>query len=208
LRIQVQNRSHPRANLARQESELGQSELKRAFAPAASIVTPIGRNGDGLEITHPAADAGTRIQRSDDQVIFSQIMPVTPGSRRILILDDEASVAETLEMIFRGCGYEVRVALSAEQAIEIIAEWQPDLAIVDVMLPRMNGIQFGTVLKSNYPACHILLMSGHPGTGELLEMAREQGHNFEILAKPLHPALILDIVAHLLPVVKGGSAQA
>jgi CheY-like chemotaxis protein len=139
---------------------------------------------------------------------FSQIMPVKSGSRRILILDDEASVAETLEMIFRGCGYEVRVALSAEQAIEIIAEWQPDLAIVDVMLPRMNGIQFGTVLKSNYPACHILLMSGHPGTGELLEMAREQGHNFEILAKPLHPALILDIVAQLLPVVKGGSAQA
>jgi CheY-like chemotaxis protein len=141
-------------------------------------------------------------------MFFSQIMPVTPGTRRILVLDDEASVAETLEMIFRGCGYEVRIAFSAEQAIEIIAEWQPDLAIVDVMLPRMNGIQFGTVLKSNYPACHILLMSGHPGTGELLEMARQQGHNFEILAKPLHPALILDIVAHLLPAVKGGSAQA
>ena len=111
-------------------------------------------------------------------------------------------------MIFRGCGYEVRVAYSAEQAIETIAAWQPDLAIVDVMLPRMNGIEFGTVLKSNYPACHILLMSGHPGTAELLELAREQGHNFEILAKPLHPALILDIVAQLLPIVKGGGAQA
>jgi CheY-like chemotaxis protein len=135
-------------------------------------------------------------------------MPATNGGRRILILDDEANVAETLEMIFRGCGYEVRAALSAEQAIETIATWQPDLAIVDVMLPRMNGIEFGTVLKSNYPACHILLMSGHPGTAELLEIAREQGHSFEILAKPLHPALILDIVANLLPVVKGGGAQA
>jgi CheY-like chemotaxis protein len=132
-------------------------------------------------------------------------MSLTPGGRKILILDDEASVAETLEMIFRGCGYEVRVAYSAEQAIETIAEWQPDLAIVDVMLPHMNGIEFGTVLKSNYPACHILLVSGHPGTGELLEMARQQGHNFEILAKPLHPALILEIVAHLLPVIKGGA---
>lgn len=124
-----------------------------------------------------------------------------------MILDDESSVAETLEMIFRGCGYEARTAFSAEQAIEVIAEWQPDLAIVDVMLPRMNGIQFGTVLKSNYPACEILLVSGHPGTGELLEIARQQGHNFQILAKPLHPALILDIVAHLLPQVKG-SAEA
>jgi CheY-like chemotaxis protein len=134
-------------------------------------------------------------------------MPLSPAGRRILILDDESSVAETLEMIFRGCGYEARTAFSAEQAIEVIAEWQPDLAIVDVMLPRMNGIQFGTVLKSNYPACEILLVSGHPGTGELLEIARQQGHNFQILAKPLHPALILDIVAHLLPQVKG-SAEA
>lgn len=132
-------------------------------------------------------------------------MPTMPGNRRILIVDDEASVAETLEMIFRGCGYEVRAALSAEQGIETIAEWQPDLAIVDVMLPQMNGIEFGTVLKANYPTCHILLVSGHPGTAELLELARQQGHSFEILAKPLHPALILEIVAHLLPQLKGGT---
>lgn len=135
-------------------------------------------------------------------------MPTTPAGRRILIVDDEASVAETLEMIFRGCGYEPRVAYSAEQAIETIAQWQPDVALVDVMLPQMNGIEFGTVLKSNYPSCHILLVSGHPGTGELLELARQQGHNFEILAKPLHPALILDLVAHLLPVVKSSGSQA
>lgn len=132
-------------------------------------------------------------------------MPTTAGGRRILIIDDETSVAETLEMIFRGCGYEVRSAFSAEQAIETIAAWQPDLAIVDVMLPQMNGIEFGTVLKANYPDCHILLVSGHPGTEELLELARRQGHNFEILAKPLHPALILDIVAQLLPLTKGGA---
>jgi DNA-binding NtrC family response regulator len=133
------------------------------------------------------------------------MMPITPEGRRILIIDDEANVAETLEMIFRGCGYEVRTAFSAEQAIETIAEWQPNVAIVDVMLPQMNGIQFGMVLKANYPACHILLVSGHPGTAELLEIARQQGHNFEILAKPLHPALILDIVAHLLPRIKNNA---
>ena len=132
-------------------------------------------------------------------------MPIALGARRILVIDDEAAVAETLEMILRGCGYEVRVAYSAEQAIETIAEWQPDLALVDVMLPQMNGIEFGTVLKANYPSCHILLVSGHPGTAELLELARQQGHNFEILAKPLHPALILDLVAHLLPVIKSGA---
>jgi CheY-like chemotaxis protein len=125
-------------------------------------------------------------------------MAVAAG-RRILVVDDEVAVAETLTLIFKGCGYEARSAHSAEQAIEIISTWQPDVAILDVMLPHMNGIEFGIVLKSNYPACRVVLVSGHPGTGELLEVARKRGHDFEILAKPLHPEAILEIVSNLLP---------
>ena len=125
-----------------------------------------------------------------------------PGSRKILIVDDEVKVAETLDLIFSTRGYEVRTAYSAEQAIEVLAEWRPELAIVDVMLPQMNGIDFGIALKSNYPECVLLLLSGHPGTVDLLECAREQGHNFDILAKPLHPSFILDTVSSLLPAGK------
>jgi len=129
-------------------------------------------------------------------------MPSMPGSRKILIVDDEVKVAETLDLIFSTRGYEVRTAYSAEQAIEVLAEWRPELAIVDVMLPQMNGIDFGIALKSNYPECVLLLLSGHPGTVDLLEGAREQGHNFDILAKPLHPSFILDTVSSLLPAGK------
>jgi CheY-like chemotaxis protein len=136
------------------------------------------------------------------QSIFSTFMPASVRSRRILIVDDEVNVAQTLELVFRGCGYETRAAFSAEQAIEIIATWQPDLAILDVMLPKMNGIEFGGVLKANYPDCQVLLASGHPGTSELLEMAWRKGNNFEILAKPLHPAVILELVANMLPKAK------
>jgi DNA-binding response OmpR family regulator len=130
-------------------------------------------------------------------------MPSMPGSRKILIVDDEPKVAETLDLIFSTRGYEVRAADSAEQAIEILAEWRPELAIVDVMLPRMNGIDLGIALKSIYPDCVLLLLSGHPGTVDLLEGARELGHHFDILAKPLHPAFILDTVSSLLPSVNG-----
>lgn len=132
-------------------------------------------------------------------------MPITSIGHRILIVDDEINIAETLELIFRGRGYEVRSALSAEQAIEMVAAWQPDLAIVDVMLPQMNGIDFGNTLKANYPNCQVLLISGHPRTSELLEMAYSKGNNFDILAKPLHPAVILDIVANLLPETKSAT---
>jgi CheY-like chemotaxis protein len=130
-------------------------------------------------------------------------MAMMPGSPKILVVDDEVKVAETLALIFSTRGYEVRVAYSAEQAIETLAEWKPDLALVDVMLPQMNGIELGIALEQNYPQCQLLLLSGHPGTSALLEGAREQGHNFDILAKPLHPAYILDTVSHLLPAGNG-----
>ena len=98
------------------------------------------------------------------------------------------------------------MANSAEEAIEIIAGWEPDVALVDVMLPCMNGIDFGCVLKSNYPNAHIVLVSGHPDSAQLLEAARTKGQSFEILAKPLHPTYILELVAGL--VVPGMAGEA
>ena len=133
-------------------------------------------------------------------------MPAAMETRkRILIVDDEVAIADTLALIFSGCGYEAVSAHSAEEAIETISQWEPDVAILDVMLPQMNGIEFGIVLKSNYPACRVLLVSGHPGTAELLEIARSRGHNFEILAKPLHPEVILQMVSSLLPGAANGA---
>lgn len=131
-------------------------------------------------------------------------MTTLPGGGKILVLDDDVHVAETLQMILLAKGYKVRVANSAEEAIETIAAWEPNLSIVDVMLPRMNGIEFGDVLRSNYPNCQVILMSGHPGTSDLLESAKKDGHPLlEILAKPLHPTHILEIVAGLLPGAPG-----
>jgi CheY-like chemotaxis protein len=132
-------------------------------------------------------------------------MSPNTAPRKILIVDDEAAVADSLRLIFSNRGYEVRAVYSAEQAIEVLAEWQPDLAIVDVMLPRMNGIQLASILKSNYPECRILLISGHPGTADLLNDAQQRGNTFEILAKPLHPTFILDMVSGLWPSQTAGT---
>lgn len=130
-------------------------------------------------------------------------MVPTRSGGKILVLDDDIHVAQTLELIFLARGYKVKVAYSAEEAIEIISNWQPDVALVDVMLPCMNGIEFGCVLKENYPAAQIVLLSGHPESAQLLESARTRGHNFAILAKPMNPGYILEIVAGLLPGVIG-----
>jgi CheY-like chemotaxis protein len=135
----------------------------------------------------PASQAGRLIR-----------MPVLKGKRRILIVDDEIAIADTLALIFQSQMYEAQVAYTAEHAIEVIAQWQPDLAILDVMLPEMNGIDLAIVIRANYPSCHVLLFSGHANTAMLLEEAGKKGHQFEVLAKPVHPNVMLERAADLL----------
>lgn len=125
-------------------------------------------------------------------------MPANAGSRKIMVVDDEVSIADTLALIFSSNGYDAQSAYSAEQALEMIEGWSPDLAIIDVVLPGMNGIEFAIFLKASYPQIDFLLFSGQPGTGGLLEEAKKKGYLFEILAKPLHPTLMLAKVANML----------
>jgi len=135
----------------------------------------------------PASQAGKPVR-----------MPNAKGRRRILIVDDEVAIADTLTLIFRLQLYDARVAYSGERAIEMIAEWRPDLALLDVILPEMNGIDLAIVIKANYPNCHVLLFSGHTNTAMLLEEAGKRGHQFEVLAKPVHPTVMLERAADLL----------
>jgi CheY-like chemotaxis protein len=120
------------------------------------------------------------------------------GGRRILIVDDEANIADTLALIFKMRRYDVRVAYSAESAIEVIAEWRPDLAVLDVILPAMNGIELAIAIKANYSSCRVMLFSGHANTGMLLEEAARKGHQFEVMAKPVYPDLMLERASELL----------
>jgi DNA-binding response OmpR family regulator len=113
-------------------------------------------------------------------------------STTVLIVDDDQAIADTLGAIFQMHGYDARVAYSAEQAIENIASCVPELALLDVNLPGMNGIDLAIVLRANHPECHLLLVSGHESTRILLEEAAKKGHIFDILAKPVHPTLILE----------------
>jgi DNA-binding response OmpR family regulator len=126
-------------------------------------------------------------------------------SNIVLIVDDDQAIADTLALIFSLHGYDARVAYSAEQAIESIASCVPDMALLDVNLPGMNGIDLAIVLKDSHPGCHVLLVSGHESTHALLEAAAKKGHMFDILAKPIHPTFILERVKLLLSSARGAA---
>lgn len=118
--------------------------------------------------------------------------------RRILIVEDEKVIADTLGQILSAKGYEIRVVYSAEDAMSVLANWRPEVAILDVMLPKMNGIELALVLKEHYPDCHALLFSGQPSVEALMQKAKDEGHHFEILAKPVHPTVMLDAISTIL----------
>jgi CheY-like chemotaxis protein len=68
------------------------------------------------------------------------------------------------------------------------------MLISDVIMTDMNGIDAAIRIRALLPACKILLFSGQAATADLLDRARSQGHEFEILAKPVHPQ---DLLARL-----------
>lgn len=110
---------------------------------------------------------------------------------RVLIVDDEQVIADTLARIFEINGYEASVAYTGSSAVESARSLRPDLIISDVIMPDMNGIEAAIHIRDFLPSCKILLFSGQAATADLLENARAQGHDFEILAKPVHPSELL-----------------
>jgi DNA-binding NtrC family response regulator len=127
---------------------------------------------------------------------------VETTDQKVLVVDDERTIADTLALIFSQSGYATRAAYSAEQALEIVAQWPPDLAVLDVVLPKMHGIDLAVVLTERLPNCQTVLFSGQALTTDLLAEAEKKGYTFTILAKPVHPSLLLDTVVKVLAAAK------
>lgn len=121
-----------------------------------------------------------------------------PGPK-ILIVDDEKVFADTLAQIFRGEGYDCRAVYSAEEALDAISDhWLPDLTILDVMLPGMNGIDLAIGLKATHPSVAVMMISGQLATNGLVEQAAQRGHTFSILPKPFPVPDLLENASKML----------
>ena len=111
--------------------------------------------------------------------------------QRVLVVDDEQVIADTLSIILNKAGFDASPVYTGTAAVESARDIQPDLIISDVIMPDMNGIEAAIQIRSFLPGCKILLFSGQAATADLLESARAKGHEFEILAKPVHPQDLL-----------------
>ena len=121
---------------------------------------------------------------------------MTDKNRVVFVVDDELVIAQTLAMILNQSGFQASAFDHPDKAIAACAELVPDLLISDVMMPGMTGIELAIHFRKAQPKCKILLFSGQAATADLLEKAREQGYDFDLLSKPVHPK---DLLAKLRP---------
>lgn len=120
-----------------------------------------------------------------------------PGERttiRVLVVDDERIIADSLALILQGRGFDARAVYSGEEAAELALAWNPDAVIADVVMGRMDGIALAIYLAKMLPSCKVLLMSGNIATEQLLSESKKRGYEFPIVAKPFHPDVIFEFL--------------
>ncbi|MGD0094874.1 MAG: response regulator [Terracidiphilus sp.] len=116
---------------------------------------------------------------------------------KILVADDETVIADTLTTILQQCGFTARAVYSGEDALAQALSFAPDMFLSDVMMPGLDGIETAIRMRMQLPGLKVLLFSGQAATADLLDKARTQGYEFDVLVKPVHPKdLLAKIVAN------------
>jgi CheY-like chemotaxis protein/anti-sigma regulatory factor (Ser/Thr protein kinase) len=122
--------------------------------------------------------------------------PDKPSATRILVVDDLAASAETLMTLLEMEGFEVRVAHEGQQALQLAREFLPDVVLLDIGLPGMNGFEVAHGLRSQ-PESREALLIALTGYGEAESRVRsaEAGFDFHMV-KPADVNLLLSMLAN------------
>lgn len=120
---------------------------------------------------------------------------------KVLVVDDDNAVADTLTLVLNFNGFDAIAAYSGERGLELARQSPYDHLVTDVMMGPMDGIHAAIAIQAISPSCTVLLISGDERASNLLADAVRDGYNFEILAKPVHPTVILELLS------KGGRGE-
>ena len=107
---------------------------------------------------------------------------------RVLIVDDDQLVADTLALIFNKCGYDATVAYSADQAMELARVSPPNLLLCDISMPGRDGVELVKEMSGEFPACRILVLTGfHSNLKRVSEQSSTLPRPLGIMTKPCQP---------------------
>jgi two-component system response regulator PilR (NtrC family) len=102
--------------------------------------------------------------------------------KRLLIVDDEKSMREFLEIMLQHDGYDVRAAGSGEEAFEIFCEAEPDLVLTDVKMPGMSGLDLIRKIRSLDSSAPIIAITAYASAQDAIRAVREGAYDY--ISKP------------------------
>jgi CheY-like chemotaxis protein len=121
-----------------------------------------------------------------------------PRPPRVLIADDTPEAVELLEAYLAGTDYELAIATDGEETLARVADWHPDLILLDVMMPKISGFEVCKRLRGN-PATRdiaVLMVTALDQASDV-ERAVDAGTN-DFLSKPINKTELLLRVRNLL----------
>ncbi len=86
------------------------------------------------------------------------IQEQTAHTNKILVVDDEITLVQVCQLILEGEGHSVRGAVNGRQALRLVSDEMPDVILLDVMMPGMNGIEVCRRIRSDYPHLRPLII--------------------------------------------------
>jgi signal transduction histidine kinase/ActR/RegA family two-component response regulator len=123
---------------------------------------------------------------------------VADGKSRILVVDDNADAADMMALLLQQAGYDVRTAPDAESALSAMENWRPDLAVLDIGLPGMDGYELARRMRARPDLADTRLVA-LTGYGRDTDRARALDAGFDLhMAKPAEPNRLLESVADLV----------
>ena len=117
---------------------------------------------------------------------------------RILLIDDEQSILDILKYNLEQEGYEVHVATDGREGLHLCATLQPDLVVLDIMLPHRNGLEICQELRHDPATSHIRIMMVSARSDEVDEIVGFNMGADEYIAKPFKLKPLLHRIKALL----------
>lgn len=115
----------------------------------------------------------------------------------ILLIEDEESVRMLFQMALAQAGYRVLTAESGSHGLRILQHQEVDLALVDIFMPEMDGLELIPLLRTTRPSSKIIAMSGGSWEWDYLDTAKQLGAD-DTLKKPFSLQALLDAVSSQL----------
>ena len=129
-------------------------------------------------------------------------MEVNLSGLKVMVIDDSNTIRKTAETLLGKAGCEVVTAIDGFDSLSKIVEWRPDIIFVDIMMPRLDGYQTCSLVKSNteFRITPVVMLSSRDGLFDRAK-GRSSGAD-DYLTKPFSRDELFDaIVRHVAPAV-------